>query len=392
MAPPQPDALPATKMYLLEFDDDGKELANAAPVVLSTKEEVRWSTSAEIFEELGRGEAEGHPYSDVFVLSHGWLNTAADAITSYRAWVEQAVEQRRLHEFPAGYRPMVVCLHWPSDPRERVGRHAVQFVQRAMPVMSFYAMKNRAFLVGGGDAATLLGSLTERYVETAGRSPAHPVKLHLMGHSFGAIVVSKAAAHEGVAVDSLFLIEGAMSTWSFASASPVSEITTAVKEAIRHIDGVVVVSISKHDRALHYAYTFAEWARSMLGRPGFEPRRGGGEAKNRFGALGYIGVSGRKRVEDAPPVEVESSNDDFGFDRRSIYDVDGSQVVVAPKIRSVATLVTWIFMGAHSNIVQPQMANVYLQSAGFRLKAPRRSLALQPALSKESQSDHGVAA
>lgn len=391
VSPDQPDDLPPTKLYFLEFDDDGKELTDAKPVVMPTRENVEWSSTAEIFAELARGAADGEPYTDLFILSHGWLNTASVAIRNYLAWVEQAVEQRKLHEFPAGYRPMVICLHWPSDPREKVGRYASQLVQKLVPVVSFYAMKQRAFVVGAGDSATLLENLTGRYGELAEPAPGHPIKLHLMGHSFGAIVVSKAAAHDGVKVDSLFLIEAAMSTWAFAYTHRVSEVTASMKAAVRHVDGVVVASLSKHDRALHYAYMIAEGVRSLFGRPLREPWRVG-KVKNRFGALGYLGVSGRRRVTDAPQVEPDSGNDDFGFDRHSIYDVDGSKVVVAPRIRSIGSLASWVFMGSHSNIAQPQMANVYLQSAGFKLKEPRRSLQMQPALPVQSQGDQGVAA
>lgn len=71
-------------------------------------------------------------------------------------------------------------------------------------------------------------------------------------------------------------------------------------------------------------------------------------------------------------MKAGSWNDNFRFRSDSIYDVDGSAVVVAPRLRSFGTLVTWLFMGSHRNIAVLEMANVYLQSAGFGLRDPTR--------------------
>ena len=92
-----------------------------------------------------------------------------------------------------------------------------------MPVrqLSFWAMKHRARQVGETGVHTLLAGLQQA---------APGTRYHLMGHSFGCIVVSAAIAGpitQGAItsrlprpVNSLFLAQGALSLWSFAERLP----------------------------------------------------------------------------------------------------------------------------------------------------------------------------
>jgi hypothetical protein len=79
-------------------------------------------------------------------------------------------------------------------------------------VLTFWHMKRRALHVGAVGVATLLARLQDA-------APA--ARFHLMGHSFGCIVVSAAVAgrepraHRPIA--SLALVQGAMSLWSFSA-------------------------------------------------------------------------------------------------------------------------------------------------------------------------------
>jgi hypothetical protein len=86
---------------------------------------------------------------------------------------------------------------------------------------SYYEMKNRAGVVGQQGLGPLLGGFAPR--------AGHTVRVHLMGHSFGARLVSFAlaglpAAMTGAAspVKSLTPIQGAFSHFAFAQKVPIA--------------------------------------------------------------------------------------------------------------------------------------------------------------------------
>lgn len=82
-------------LYLLRFGEDGSLLSpRTRDIVLERARDA----------------------SDVFLFSHGWNNTFADASQAYRQFVEGYAAQRaRLGlPLPAGYRPMLVGMIWPS--------------------------------------------------------------------------------------------------------------------------------------------------------------------------------------------------------------------------------------------------------------------------------------
>jgi hypothetical protein len=83
--------------------------------------------------------------------------------------------------------------------------------------LSFWMMKKRARKVGEGGMHDILNRL---------QSASADARIHLMGHSFGCIVMSSVLGGPGCAaplvrpVDSCVLVQGAMSLWSFSSAIP----------------------------------------------------------------------------------------------------------------------------------------------------------------------------
>ena len=87
-----------------------------------------------------------------------------------------------------------------------------------MRTLTFWQMKRRACQFGETGAAALLRRLQVS-------APAdRPVRFHLMGHSFGCIVVSACVAGapgpQSARVDSLTLVQGALSLWSYCSRIP----------------------------------------------------------------------------------------------------------------------------------------------------------------------------
>jgi hypothetical protein len=120
------------------------------------------------------------------------------------------------------------------------------------------------------------------------------VRLHLMGHSFGCIVVSAAVAgpprSSGLLrpVQSLVLVQGAMSLWSFCSSIPSRhELPGYFRPLIERdwVAGPIVTTQSCFDRAVGKWYPLgAEAARQMAYQPGGLPR---------YGAVGTFGLQGK---------------------------------------------------------------------------------------------------
>ena len=389
---PAGDGLPKPEVYLLTFGPKGhvaqRHRITSERMVDGKGERTASSDAPQvILRRLADARAAGHPYTDVFVISHGWLTSTDNAIADYARWVELAIGQRPQHRLSPDYHGMVICVHWPSDPRDtgyrvtRAVHYAGWWLEKKLPFLSFYRMKDRAFRIGKNGLAPILATMTGEYPEA---------RIHVMGHSFGAIVTSNAIAQEGVKVDSLFLIEGAMSTWSFAdpiaSGSAKSKATEAVEKAIDHVTGVVVGSSSLHDRALSIWYPVAESTRSVFWwSPNREPLWGG-YGRHRFGALGFRGVSGKLNGLDAQSREVPHGTleIDYALERGSVYNVDGSAVVVPPTGKG--SWWTAKLMGAHSQILKPEITNLYWQAAGFPLTASAAATAAQA-----SAPDHRVA-
>jgi hypothetical protein len=208
-------------------------------------------------------------------------------------------------------------------------------------VLTFWHMKRRAREVGAHGIARLLAELQDASPDS---------RLHLMGHSFGCIVVSSAVASPlrrgRRPVTSLALIQGAMSLWSFCSAIP----SAPTRPGFFHrvvadglVDGPVVATTSVHDRAVGTFYPLGAGARGQLDYlPGQLPR---------YGAIGAYGVRGPG---------VESSDDDlhpvdepYDFREGRVHNLRGDAV-----IKDSAGV-----MGAHSDITKPPVAHAVWQAA-----------------------------
>ncbi|MGH9802936.1 MAG: hypothetical protein ACRD82_21420, partial [Blastocatellia bacterium] len=93
------------KYYLVNFDKDGKERFGGEDGL----------PSSELLKELKSGA-----YTDVIVMSHGWMGDVPAAIEQYDKWIPnlftcqadiEAMKQKR-----PGFKPLFVGLHWPSLP------------------------------------------------------------------------------------------------------------------------------------------------------------------------------------------------------------------------------------------------------------------------------------
>ncbi|MFF6782252.1 alpha/beta hydrolase [Streptomyces sp. NPDC012510] len=204
---------------------------------------------------------------------------------------------------------------------------------------TYFAMKRRAGAVGERGLGRLLGQL-------ARTSP--DVRVHLVGHSFGARLVSFAlrGLPEGVrCVKSVTLLQAAFSHYAFAARLPHDDRASGVLNGQqRRIDGPLVCCHSKHDSALGTIYPLASRmagdARTVLGLS-VNSLLG-----RRWGALGYSGVQAVKgtrsfKLADALKAQLPTAG---------CVNIDASAVVRRGGAPS----------GAHSDICHRELARVVL--------------------------------
>ncbi len=198
---------------------------------------------------------------------------------------------------------------------------------------TYFAMKRRAGTVGQHGLGPALGRLSQA---------AGPVRVHLVGHSFGARLVSfallglPAGAHN---VKSVTLLQGAFSHYAYARRLPGdASHSGALRDAENRVDGPVVSCFSSHDTALGVIYPLA----SRLSRDDSSLIGLG----DRWGAMGHDGIQAvdgtrRATIEDARAGRFPVSG---------CVSVDVSAVVCSGSPPA----------GAHSDICHEELARVVL--------------------------------
>lgn len=194
--------------------------------------------------------------------------------------------------------------------------------------LSFWYMKARAQKLGESAGASLVKSL-----QAAG--PAG-MRIHLMGHSFGCIVVSSIAS--AVPVASMVLVQGAMSLWSFSPSGFFHSVWTG-----HQVRGPIVTTQSQFDTAVKTLYPIAAGVAHQVdyGSIGF-PLYGG---IGTFGIQGVAGITAMEAMLDAKAQYV--------FQPGQIYNVRSDNV-----IRSGSGL-----MGAHCDLLHPEVGHLVWQAA-----------------------------
>lgn len=209
--------------------------------------------------------------------------------------------------------------------------------------LSYWTMKKRARTVGEGGMHAFLASLQQ----------ASPASIHLMGHSFGTIVVSgmlggpDARGSLPRPVDSLVLVQGAVSLWCYASPIPFDGAGDGYFAPILShgkVSGPIVTTRSKHDSAVG---TFYPLASRFGGTPSFA-------AQNlpKYGAIGSFGLRGigGSRIVDMPMLPADG---DYDFEKGRVYNLEASAFIAQKEGAS----------GAHSDIDGPEVAHAIWAAA-----------------------------
>ncbi|MEO5843457.1 MAG: CHAT domain-containing protein [Caldimonas sp.] len=198
-------------------------------------------------------------------------------------------------------------------------------------------MKDRAREFGENGAHTLLARL---------QLAAPRAHFHLMGHSFGCIVASATVAGPAGApdlprpVDSLFLVQGALSLWAYASDIPFAAGSTGyfhriVKNGL--VRGPIVTTRSSHDTAVGRFYPLGAQIRKQLVLGNDLPA---------YGGIGSFGIQGAKDTLDLP---MRAANFSYGFRPGAIYNLEASAIIANGGGAS----------GAHSDIAHPEVAHAF---------------------------------
>jgi hypothetical protein len=217
--------------------------------------------------------------------------------------------------------------------------------REVLRTMSYYEMKNRAGVVGQNGLGPLLASLS---------GPDGPPRIHLMGHSFGARLVSYTLAglpanRTGPAspVKSLTLIQGAFSHFTFASSLMFDPSRAGGLAADgSRVDGPLLATFSAADRAVGWWYPAA----SMLAGQDSESAA---DLVFRWGAMGHDGY---QQNPTPTALSLAPQGKPYEFRPGGFYSLDANAVICANQSA---------FSGAHSDIRHPEVLWAVVSAAGL---------------------------
>jgi hypothetical protein len=212
--------------------------------------------------------------------------------------------------------------------------------KEALRQLTYFEMKKRAGVVGKQGLGPLLGRIHQADPE---------LRIHLLGHSFGARLVSFALAGlpdgAGSPVKSLYLLQGAFSHFAFADALPMDRSRGgALKGMAARVDGPLVASFTVHDLAVGKLYPLAALS-SRDDAAGLEDRL------FRWGGIGHDGA----QAVDATVAALGPVGTGYPFQKGRFVNLDGNAIINRGGPPS----------GAHSDIFHPELVWAGLAAAGL---------------------------
>lgn len=213
--------------------------------------------------------------------------------------------------------------------------------KEALRAFTYWQMKQRAGTVGQQGLGPFLGDLAAQ---------APNLHLHLIGHSFGARLVSFSLAglpdRQPSPVRSLTLLEGAFSHFAFAPALPQDPARSgALKGMMQRVAGPLLACYSSHDTAVGIFYPTA----SMTANDDAAGLTD--DLMFRWGGIGHDGA----QAVNATTVPLQATGTPYHFAPSQFTNIDASAVVCHGGPPS----------GAHSDIVHPELGSAMLNAAGL---------------------------
>jgi hypothetical protein len=211
--------------------------------------------------------------------------------------------------------------------------------KEALRQLTYFEMKKRAGVVGKQGLGPLLGRIAQADPE---------VRVHLIGHSFGARLVSFALAGLPAGdspVKSLYLLQGAFSHFAFADALPMDRARGgALKGMAARVDGPLAASFSVHDMAVGKLYPLA----SLSSR---DDAAGLDDQLFRWGGIGHDGA----QAVEATVATLGPVGTAYPFSPGRFVNLDGNGIITRGQPPS----------GAHSDIFHPELVWAGLAAAGL---------------------------
>jgi len=211
--------------------------------------------------------------------------------------------------------------------------------KEALRGLSYWQMKNRAGVVGQRGVGPLIGRITTN-------PELKTLRIHLVGHSFGARLVSFALAGlpagDPSPVKSVTLLEGAFSRFAFTDNLPWNPVPPngALAGRLTRVDGPFTVCYSSHDMALSLSYPLASAASG-------DDSAGADDPLFRFRAIGSLGAF------NSPTQFIDQVGTSYPFAKGAILNIDSSAVVKEGGPPS----------GAHSDIFHEELAWIVASAA-----------------------------
>ncbi|MBV9878023.1 MAG: hypothetical protein JO025_25060 [Verrucomicrobia bacterium] len=214
-----------------------------------------------------------------------------------------------------------------------------------LQILSFYRMKDRARNFGEGGAHRLLLNLQD-----AGKTGG--TRIHLMGHSFGCIVVTGMAAgptkdnSRRSPVQSMVLVQGAVSLWAYCDSMKYRPGTPGYfNRLIRsgRCEGPIVTTFSEFDKSVGRAYPLAA---GLAQQQAFDVVE-----LPRYGGIGAFGIQGLDTITTGR--EMGEPNTEYGFKAGQIYNLDAHAYISGNHGQ----------YDAHCDIAHPEVAHVIWQAA-----------------------------
>jgi len=205
--------------------------------------------------------------------------------------------------------------------------------------LSFWTMKKRGRTVGEGGMHQLVSSLQQ----------TSKAKIHLMGHSFGCVVVSSILnGPDGRGalprpINSVALVQGALSLWSYADqvfgSSQPGYFRSVLTRGV--VSGPIITTKSRHDTAVGVLYPAAVGLVQEADFAGKLPK---------YGGIGSFGIQGTTVAAERDMLDKDG---DYDFASGKIHNLESSTYIA--KKEGVS--------GAHSDIAGPQVAHAIWQAA-----------------------------
>ncbi len=218
--------------------------------------------------------------------------------------------------------------------------------------LSYWQMKKRARDIGETSGLNLLNKLQKIATETA--------RFHLIGHSFGCIVVSAIVAGKKDSqlvrpIDSLVLIQGALSLWSYCFNIPRRANLAGCFSSIindRKVVGPIVTTRSIHDNSVKTLYPIAS-------RPGNwfmgQDIDFSVSTESEFPEYGSIGTFGIQGIDEVISLKMHPCEKLYDFQPGKIYNLESSEF-----IRHV---INEKDEDAHNSIAKPEVAHAVWSAA-----------------------------